>query len=154
MGDATYQLIRGLLSPKKSTTVPFAEIIATLNSHYTPQKNAIVERYRFNTCNHKTGQSVTNYIAELKELARFCDFDVTAEGVNLTPQLVLEENLRDRFVCGLGESRTQRRLLSETKLTYKSAVDIANAMELADEGASHLSGGKATSQVNQLFNKQ
>ena len=154
VGDATYQLIRGLLSPKKLTTVPFAEIIATLNSHYTPQKNAIVERYRFNTCNRKTGQSVTNYIAELKELARFCDFGVTAEGVNLTPQLVLEENLRDRFVCGLGESRTQRRLLSETKLTYKSAVDIANAMELADEGASHLSGGKATSQVNQLFNKQ
>ena len=134
--------------------MPFAEIIATLNSHYTPQKNAIVERYRFNTCNRKTGQSVTNYIAELKELARFCDFGVTAEVVNLTPQLVLEENLRDRFVCGLGESRTQRRLLSETKLTYKSAVDIANAMELADEGASHLSGGKATSQVNQLFNKQ
>ena len=67
---------------------------------------------------------------------------------------MLEENLRDRFVCGLGESHTQRRLLSETKLTYKSAVDIANAMELADEGASHLSGGKATSQVNQLFNKQ
>ena len=154
VGDATYQLIRGLLSPKKLTTVPFAKIIATLNSHYTPQKNAIVERYRFNTCNRKTGQSVTNYIAELKELARFCDFGVTAEGVNLTPQLVLEENLRDRFVCGLGESRTQRRLLSETKLTYKSAVDIANAMELADEGASHLSGGKATSQVNQLFNKQ
>ena len=67
---------------------------------------------------------------------------------------MLEENLRDRFVCGLGESCTWCRLLSETKLTYKSAVDIANAMELADEGASHLSGGKATSQVNQLFNKQ
>ena len=136
--------------------MPFAEIIATLSIHYTPQKNAIVERYHFiNTCNRKTGQSVTNYIAELKELARFCDFDVTAEGVNLTPQLVLEENLRDRFVCGLGESRTlQRRLLSKTKLTYKSAVDIGNAMELAAEGASHFSRGKATSQVKQLFNKQ
>ena len=30
VGDATYQLIRGLLSPKKLTTVPLAEIIATL----------------------------------------------------------------------------------------------------------------------------
>ena len=88
----------------------------------------------------------------MKELARSCDFGVTTEGVNLMPQLVLEESLCDRFVCGLGESRIQRQLLSETKLTYKSAVDVANAMELADEGPSHISRGKATSQVNQLFN--
>ena len=77
---------------------------------------------------------MTDYISELKELSRFCDFG-KSEG-ELIPQLVLEENLRDRFVCGLGESRIQRRLLSEMVLTYQQA--IANAMQLAELGTSHI----------------
>ena len=107
-GGTSYQLIRGLLSHKKLTEVDFCDIIRTLPSHYNPKKNAIVERFKFNICNKKSGQSVTDYIAELKELSRYCDFG-KSEG-ELTPQLVLEENLRDRFVCGLGESMIQRRL--------------------------------------------
>ena len=75
-------------------------------------------------------------IAELKVLSRFCDFG-KSEG-ELTPQLVLLDNLRDRFVGGLGESRIQRRLLSETVLTYQQAITIANVMELADMGTSHI----------------
>ena len=43
-------------------------------------------------------------------------------------------------MCGLGESRIQRRLLCETVLTYQQAITIANAMELADMGTSHITG--------------
>ena len=81
---------------------------------------------------------MTYYIAELKELSRFCDFG-KSEG-EFTPQLLLEENLRDRFVCGLGDSRIQRRLLSETVLTYQRAINIAYAMELADMRILHITG--------------
>ncbi len=148
VGDTTYQLIRGLLSPKKLTEVHFGDIIKSLSAHYTPQKNVIVERYKFNMCNRKSGQSVTDYVAELKELSRFCDFGVTEEDATLTTQLVLEESLRDRFVCGLGESHIQRLLLSKTKLTYQKAVDLANAAEMAELGASHMTG--KTSDVHKM----
>ena len=74
----------------------------------------------------KAEQYVTDYISEVKELSRFCNFE-KSEG-ELTPQLVLEENLRDRFVCGLGESRIQRRLLKPSVLTYQQAITIANAI--------------------------
>ena len=69
VGDTTYQLIRRLLSPKKLTEVDFSDIIRTLTSHYNPKINAIVERFKFNTYNKKSGQSVIDYIAELKELS-------------------------------------------------------------------------------------
>ena len=46
--------------------------------------------------------------------------------------------LENPKVCGLGESRIQRRLLSETVLTYQQAITIANAMELSDMGTSHI----------------
>ena len=66
VGETTYQLIRGLLSPEKLTDVDFSHIIRTLTGHYNPKKNAIVERFKFDTCKKKSGHYVTDYIAELK----------------------------------------------------------------------------------------
>ena len=43
LGDATYQLLPGLMSPKKLTKVDFSDIIRTLTSHYNSKKNAIVD---------------------------------------------------------------------------------------------------------------
>ena len=43
--------------------------------------------------------------------------------------------LRDRLVCGVNDSRIQRRLLSEPDLTYKRAYDLAQAMEAAERNA-------------------
>ena len=69
-------------------------------------------------------------------------------GVTITPQLILDENLRYRFVCGLV---VQRRLLSEDNLSYEKAVKIANAMEIASAGSTHLYGEQPPSE-NELFN--
>ena len=40
---------------------------------------------------------------------------------------------RDRLVCGINDSRIQRRLLSELNLTFQKAFDLALAMEIADK---------------------
>ena len=64
-----------------------------------------------------------------------CAFGETADGVTLTSQLIPDEKLRDRFVCGLEDAIIQRRLLSEDNLSYeKKEVNIANAMELPSVG--------------------
>ena len=45
----------------------------------------------------------------------------------------LDEALRDRLVCGIHSSHMQKRLLSEDKLTFKRALELALAMETAAE---------------------
>ena len=45
---------------------------------------------------------------------------------------MLEEILRDRFVCGLSHEATQRCLLSEAALTYQKALEITKGIEAAD----------------------
>ena len=45
----------------------------------------------------------------------------------------MQETLRDRFVCGLRHEAIQRRLLSESTLTYAKALEIARGMESADK---------------------
>ena len=46
--------------------------------------------------------------------------------------------LRDRLVCGIKDSRVQRRLLSETDLTFKKAFELAQASEVAEKNARDL----------------
>ena len=50
----------------------------------------------------------------------------------------LEEALRDRFVCGLKNEGTQKRLLSEADLTFQKALEIAQGMEAAAKNAKEL----------------
>ena len=46
--------------------------------------------------------------------------------------------LRDRFVCGIAHPTVQKRLLTETELTFTKAVTVAQAVELAEKGAQQI----------------
>ena len=61
-----------------------------------------------------------SYIPELKRLAEDCEFGE-----------FLKQILRDRIVCGINNSRIQRRLLAERE-SYQSAFELAQSMETAD----------------------
>ena len=46
--------------------------------------------------------------------------------------------LCDRFVCGIADLVVQKRLLSESNLTFTKAVSIAQAVKLADKGSKEI----------------
>ena len=49
--------------------------------------------------------------------------------------------LRDRLVCGVNDEHIQRRLLAESQLEFKKAMEIATAMETADKNTRDLKNG-------------
>ena len=51
---------------------------------------------------------------------------------------MLDEMLRDRLVCGIADSRVQCRLLAEPDLTLKTALELAQAHEMAEKGTQQL----------------
>ena len=127
IGGKTYTLLRDLLAPEKPATKSFQQIVTTLQEHLSPKPLEIAERFRFYKKNQQEGESILSYVAELRKLATHCNF-----GGNLN------EALRDRLVCGLRNMQIQKRLLSEAKLKYSKAVEIAVAMETAIRDASEL----------------
>ena len=127
IGGKTYALLRDLLAPEKPATKSFQQIVTTLQEHLSPKPLEIAERFRFYKRNQHEGESILSYVAELRKLATHCNF-----GGNLN------EALRDRLVCGLRNMQIQKRLLSEAKLKYSKAVEIAVAMETAIRDASEL----------------
>ena len=141
-GPATYRLIQNLVSPKKPTELKFGEIVEAVQKHHDPKPSVIVQRYRFNSRNFLTGESVATYIAELRQLSEHCEFGNA-----------LNQMLRDRLVCGVEEPRIQRRLLAEADLTFDKAYELALASEFADKSAKDLKSATPLV-VNRVQHKQ
>ena len=121
MGPAPYKLLRSLIAPTKPTDKTFEELVAVLTEHYSPQPPEVMQRFRFNSRSRKEGESVAAYVAELRRLAEFCNFETT-----------LDKMLRDRLVWGIKGDSIQKKLFQEKDLTFQRALAIAQGSEAAD----------------------
>ena len=143
-GAKTYKLIRNLVNPRKPTDKSFVELINLVKNHLNPRPSSIVYRFKFNSRFRQPGETIQQYVAELRNLSEHCEFGDQ-----------LEKMLRDRLVCGLNDERIQRRLLAESQLEFKKAMELATAMEIADRNTRDLIAGKLSekpeeSQVNRV----
>ena len=129
MGVKPYKLLSNLVAPRKAGECSYTEIVDVLKNHHNPRPSTIVQRFTFNTRVRGASESIRTFVAELKKLSEFCEYNDS-----------LEEMLRDRLVCGINNRGIQQRLLSECSLTFAKALDIAQAMEAAAKGIEDLSG--------------
>ncbi|XP_041376823.1 uncharacterized protein K02A2.6-like [Gigantopelta aegis] len=127
IGGNTYSLLRGLTAPAKPASLRFDAIVKILKEYFNPKPIIIAERFRFHKRDQRQGETIGEYIAEIRKLSQYCEF----EGY-------LYDALRDRLVCGMNHEQTQRKLLSIVELTYQQAVDISIAMETAERDAGEL----------------
>ena len=58
----------------------------------------------------------------------------------------MEEMLRDRLVCSINEDNIQRRMLSEKKLTYEKALELAHSTEAGMKSTKEIQGTSASQQ--------
>ncbi len=121
-GVLTYQLIRNLVAPNKPTEKTFAEIVKLVKDHHTPPPPAAMQRYTFNRRMQKEGETIAEFVAELRRLSEHCKFDS------------LEEMLRDRLMFGVKDKSVRKKLLGEASgLTFQKAFEIAQAAEIAEK---------------------
>ena len=78
------------------------------------------------------GESIADYVAQLRHLSAHCEFGE-----------YLNDALRDRLVCGMRSESAQKRLLSESDLTFKRALELSQGMEAAERNAKALKGTEA-----------
>ncbi|KAL5487308.1 hypothetical protein EMCRGX_G019895 [Ephydatia muelleri] len=120
VGPKTYGLLRNLVAPSKPQDKSMLELTAVLKKHFEPKPIVIAERFYFHRRNQAVGESIAEYVAELRRLAMNCKFGA-----------YLDEAMRDRLVCGLRDEDTQKKLLSEEDLTFARAAEIAQSREAA-----------------------
>ena len=132
VGTKTYALLSDLLAPDKPATKSYKELVGVLKAHWKPKPVIIAERFHFHQRTQHEGEDVASFMAALRRLADKCAFGTH-----------LEEALRDRLVCGLRSTDTQRKLLTKDGLTLKSAYETAYGLQAADRRASELQALKA-----------
>ena len=96
-----------------------------------PRLNTIGQHYKFFKPDRLPNKTVAEYLAALNSLSEFCEFGDK-----------LEEYLRDRLVCGIGNERILQKLLSIRELTLKGATDHAIAIEAAFKDTHEIQGSK------------
>ncbi len=124
-GISTYKLIRNLLVPSKPASVTYKDIVDRVRAHYQRASSTPVEQLKFHRLEFGNRLKLfqSTFICQLQELSQRCEFGN------------LDEMLKDRLICGIGDSRMQQRLLSESNLTFTKAQDILLALEAADSNA-------------------
>ena len=129
IGSHAYSVLKALLAPSKPSSKKYNEICELMKQHVSPKPIVIAERYRFYHRKQKSGESVTQFLTELRKLSETCSF-----------QDFLEEVLRDMFVIGLNDRTAQKKLLGESNLSIKSAYEIALSFELANQHMNTMHG--------------
>ncbi len=139
--DPTWQKLwsSGMLNIDETDDIE--SIMEKIKIYVRSKRNPLLDRQDFFLRNQKLGESVDDYLAELKLLYESCDFpDVTrvcqhcgelndAEGAtNLKT-----ERLRDRLIFGLHDDEIQRKVLEEPlhSLTLQKTFQMVQAAEAA-----------------------
>ena len=120
IGARAYAVIKNLVAPQTPKECSLDRIKELLINYFKPRPPVIAERFAFHKRDQRPGETVNEFVIELRRLARTCKFGN-----------FLDEAIRDRLVCGLANGGTQKRLLAEKDLTLKKAVEVATAAEMA-----------------------
>ena len=120
IGSQLYSLVRSLVAPTLPQDNSLEDLVDVLKRHFEPKPLVIAERFHFHKRAKAVGESIAEYMAELRLLTTHCN-----------NKDHLEEALHDRLVCGIRDVDTQRKLLSVPDLTLKKALEIAQGSEAA-----------------------
>ena len=108
----------------------FDSAIAALERVYIKTPNEIFARHLLATHQQRPGESLDEFLRELRKLGKDCNFQaVSAEQYK-------EELIRDAFINGLVSPMIRQRLLENKTLDLKSAYDQAYSLDLAQRNAS------------------
>ena len=92
--------------------------MAKFEAYCNPRKNVTLERHLFNTRNQQPGETIDQYVTDLKTKAKSCEISTLSDSL-----------IRDRIVGSIINDSTRSRLLRTTDLTLEKAVDMCRASE-------------------------
>ena len=96
IGAKGYKLVRSLAQNAPSGK-NYDELTKLMKDHLQLKPNEIAQRYVFYKRERKMGESIKDYVAELRKLSEHCNFGEK-----------LDESLCNKLVCGLNEKIQQR----------------------------------------------
>lgn len=150
LGPKTFQLLTNLSAPQQPNSLEYDAIVSVLKKHLQPAPNIIAQQYKFSQRMQREGESISDFVAELKALSIHCNFVCHACEVN-----TVETHLRTQFVVGIRDPEiTQKLLQAVDTLTFQEAVKIALAVESSKKDSSQFKQVTRSTSVNHVQGNQ
>lgn len=101
--------------------IKYEELINKFDGHFSPKKNITMERHKFFNNKQGESQSINEFVMQLRNLARTCEFK---EADNI---------IRDIFICNLHSkfSYIKERLLELGDVKLDKAIETAQNLEVS-----------------------
>jgi len=107
----------------------YDQVVDTLTKLYVKTPNAIFARHQLASRKQKSGETLDEYLEELKKLSKDCNFEA------VTADVYKSEMIRDSFINGLSSNYIRQRLLENSKLTLTEAHEKARTLDLAQKNS-------------------
>lgn len=104
------------------------DVLAAFDKHFIGETNETYERFTFNKRDQKQDETIEDYIAALRTLAKTCNFC----------DCLFDSLLRDRLVLGIRDNKTRERLLQKAKLNLRTCVEMCRAAEATHQQLKNL----------------
>ncbi|XP_044765716.1 uncharacterized protein LOC123321967 isoform X2 [Coccinella septempunctata] len=117
------------------------DVKAAFQKYCDPKKNIIFDRYKFLSCNQKEGQSISNYITEIKTLVKVCEYQDE------------DEMIRDKIILGIKDNNLREKLLQYENLSLKKTEEICNVTEVSRKQAEAMIKEEKTPEVDTINRK-
>ncbi|XP_014206037.1 uncharacterized protein LOC106637677 [Copidosoma floridanum] len=140
VGAEMYDVIAKVCKPHKPGAKSYDEIIKLVKKHLKPQASHLAYRSNFGQRVQKDNESISDYVAELKDLANDCKFNN------------LEDQVLDQLISGLKNKSVVAELLKIDEPTLEVALKKALATEAANKGAEKLQEA-SSKKFNDEFHK-
>ena len=74
IGPKIFTLLHSLTTPKLPQDKSFEELEAVLKAHFQSKPLVIAERFHFHRRDQAVGESIADYVAQLRHLSAHCEF--------------------------------------------------------------------------------
>jgi predicted aspartyl protease len=116
VGPDTYALMKNLLGEEKPRDKSYDELVDLVKAHKCPTPPWQSERIKFLNRDRKSGETVMEYMAVLKNMMATCKYSAQE----------YKNQLRDRLLHGCNDGEMQRAIIDVgEQLTYEDAVKAA-----------------------------
>lgn len=127
VGEEALEVYNNFQFQAQADKMSLAKILEKFEEYCIPKRNVTFERHRFFTCVQKTGETIDQYVTELRNRSKTCEFG------GLTDSLI-----KDRLVCGIPDNGLRERLLREQDLNLEKAINMCRAAETVKTQAKEL----------------
>ena len=130
IGDDALKVIKTFNYAEGENSSDWRVVMGKMEKHCIGEVNEIYERYCFNMRDKLPTESVDSFVAELRNLAKTCNFC----------DCLRDSLICDRIVLGIKNEQTTKKLLRMRDLTLNRCIDVCRSEEVAELQMKSLSG--------------